>query len=180
MSTRGISGRGSSSPTMRTTSWWAGHHRASSTRPRPHGTPLASSGPTDCGGHARDIRCAASEVPEFPGRAGLADRPPTCRSVPRPHAAVPPRPRRWPGVPVLLRGYLRASRVDGDGPVPVSAALGAPSREQLDDRERRRCARRAPCRTLWMIPGVILLAVYQGFVYRTFKGKVVPGTGAHY
>jgi cytochrome d ubiquinol oxidase subunit II len=33
---------------------------------------------------------------------------------------------------------------------------------------------------LWMTPGVILLAVYQGFVYRTFKGKVVPGTGAHY
>lgn len=33
---------------------------------------------------------------------------------------------------------------------------------------------------LWMIPGVILLAIYQGVVYRTFKGKVVPGTGAHY
>ena len=33
---------------------------------------------------------------------------------------------------------------------------------------------------LWMIPGVILLTIYQGFVYRTFKGKVVPGTEAHY
>jgi cytochrome bd ubiquinol oxidase subunit II len=33
---------------------------------------------------------------------------------------------------------------------------------------------------LWMIPGVILLAIYQGVVYRTFKGKVVPDTGAHY
>jgi cytochrome bd ubiquinol oxidase subunit II len=33
---------------------------------------------------------------------------------------------------------------------------------------------------LWMIPGVILLAVYQGFVYRTFKGKVALGAGAHY
>ena len=33
---------------------------------------------------------------------------------------------------------------------------------------------------LWMIPGTILLAIYQVFVYRTFKGKVVLGTGAHY
>ncbi len=34
--------------------------------------------------------------------------------------------------------------------------------------------------SLWMIPGVILLAIYQGFVYRTFKGKVMPGTRANY
>ena len=33
---------------------------------------------------------------------------------------------------------------------------------------------------LWMIPGVILLTIYQGFVYRMFKGKVALGTGAHY
>jgi cytochrome d ubiquinol oxidase subunit II len=33
---------------------------------------------------------------------------------------------------------------------------------------------------LWMIPGVILLAIYQGFVYQLFKGKVVLGPGAHY
>jgi len=33
---------------------------------------------------------------------------------------------------------------------------------------------------LWMIPGVILLAIYQGFVYRTFTGKVALGSGAHY
>ncbi len=34
--------------------------------------------------------------------------------------------------------------------------------------------------SLWMIPGVILLAIYQAFVYRTFRGKVVLETGAHY
>ncbi len=34
--------------------------------------------------------------------------------------------------------------------------------------------------SLWMIPGFILLAIYQVFVYRTFRGKVVLETGAHY
>jgi cytochrome d ubiquinol oxidase subunit II len=34
--------------------------------------------------------------------------------------------------------------------------------------------------TLWIIPGVILLIIYQGFVYRTFRGKVALDTGAHY
>jgi cytochrome d ubiquinol oxidase subunit II len=29
---------------------------------------------------------------------------------------------------------------------------------------------------LWMIPGLILLGVYEVFVYRTFRGKIVPET----
>lgn len=33
---------------------------------------------------------------------------------------------------------------------------------------------------LWMVPGVILLAVYQIAVYRVFRGRVVLGDGAHY
>ncbi len=33
---------------------------------------------------------------------------------------------------------------------------------------------------LWMIPGVVLLGIYQVFVYRTFRGKVALDTGAHY
>ncbi len=33
---------------------------------------------------------------------------------------------------------------------------------------------------LWMVPGTILLALYQVFAYRTFKGKVALDTGAHY
>ncbi len=32
----------------------------------------------------------------------------------------------------------------------------------------------------WLIPGAILVLVYQVFVYRTFGGKVVLGPGAHY
>lgn len=32
----------------------------------------------------------------------------------------------------------------------------------------------------WIIPGAILVIVYQVFVYRTFGGKVVLGPGAHY
>lgn len=33
---------------------------------------------------------------------------------------------------------------------------------------------------IWMVPGLILLGVYQVFVYRTFSGKVVLGAGAEY
>jgi cytochrome bd ubiquinol oxidase subunit II len=34
--------------------------------------------------------------------------------------------------------------------------------------------------SLWIIPGVILLAIYQVFAYRTFRGKVALDAGAHY
>ena len=33
---------------------------------------------------------------------------------------------------------------------------------------------------LWMIPGAMLLIIYQVFTYRTFGGKVVLGQGTHY
>ncbi len=33
---------------------------------------------------------------------------------------------------------------------------------------------------IWMIPGAMLLVIYQVFVYRTFRGKVVLGPGTHY
>jgi cytochrome d ubiquinol oxidase subunit II len=33
---------------------------------------------------------------------------------------------------------------------------------------------------MWMIPGAMLLVIYQVFVYRTFGGKVVLGPGTHY
>jgi cytochrome d ubiquinol oxidase subunit II len=33
---------------------------------------------------------------------------------------------------------------------------------------------------IWIIPGAILVVIYQVFVYRTFGGKVTLGPGAHY
>jgi hypothetical protein len=98
-----------------------------------------------------------------------------CLPAPSHSTPIPPG-----GVPVLLRAHLHAFASTAIGLYPYLLLSEPHPERSLTIANAAAAPAGLLAAALWMIPGVILLAIYQGFVYRTFKGKVVLGTGAHY